>query len=72
VPVVVIGSIIQKSLYELIATPRFKSVEDLKAETLAVQSMLSMELGQLDRVYPMEEFVDKRPLERALERVKGR
>jgi hypothetical protein len=31
-----------------------------------------MELGQLDRVYPMEEFVDKRPLERALERVKGK
>jgi len=27
-----------------------------------------MELGQLDGVYPMEEFVDKQPLERALER----
>lgn len=42
-PVVVIGSIIQKPLYELIAAPRFKSIKDLKGETLAVQSMFSAE-----------------------------
>ena len=42
-PVVVIGSIIQKPLYELMAGPRFRSIKDLKGETLAVQSMFSAE-----------------------------
>jgi len=42
-PVTIVGSIIQKPLYELIAAPRFKSIRDLKGETLAVQSMFSAE-----------------------------
>lgn len=31
-----------------------------------------VELGQLDRIYPMADFVDTTPLERALERAKGK
>lgn len=42
-PITIIGSIIQKPLYELIAGPRFRSIKDLKGETLAVQSMFSGE-----------------------------
>ena len=42
-PVAIIGSLIQKPLYELIAGPRFKTVKDLKGESLAVQTMVSAE-----------------------------
>src|SRR5712692_1538753 len=42
-PVTIVGSIIHKPLYELIAAPRFRSIKDLKGETLAVQSMFSAE-----------------------------
>jgi NitT/TauT family transport system substrate-binding protein len=54
---------------------KYKAISpDGSNQTERFQQMekVMMELGQLDRVYPMEEFVDKRPLERALERVKGK
>ncbi len=54
---------------------KYKAISlDASNQTEGFQQMekVMMELGQLDRVYPMEEFVDKRPLERALERVKGK
>jgi NitT/TauT family transport system substrate-binding protein len=42
-PITIVGSIIHKPLYELIAAPRFRTIKDLKGETLAVQSMFSAE-----------------------------